>query len=70
MTRPRPCAPATRRTSRRSPSATAAGTGPGYLNGSQTNLDFVPAQHTDFIFTVVGEEFGFVGGLALLVLLG
>ena len=45
-------------------------TGQGYLNGSQTNLDFVPAQHTDFIFTVVGEEFGFVGGLALLFLIG
>ena len=43
-------------------------TGLGYLNGTQTNLDFVPAQHTDFIFTVVGEEFGFVGSLALLVI--
>jgi rod shape determining protein RodA len=41
-------------------------TGLGYLNGTQTNLDFVPEQHTDFIFTVVGEEFGFVGSLALL----
>jgi rod shape determining protein RodA len=41
-------------------------TGRGYLNGTQTNLDFVPEQHTDFIFTVVGEEFGFVGSLALL----
>ena len=40
--------------------------GRGYLNGTQTNLDFVPEQHTDFIFTVVGEEFGFVGSLALL----
>jgi rod shape determining protein RodA len=45
-------------------------TGQGYLHGSQTNLDFVPAQHTDFIFTVVGEEFGFVGGLVLLFLFG
>jgi len=43
-------------------------TGTGYLNGSQTNLDFVPEQHTDFIFTVVGEELGFVGGALLLVL--
>ena len=44
--------------------------GRGYLNGPQTNLDFVPEQHTDFIFTVVGEEFGFVGAMALLGLLG
>lgn len=41
-------------------------TGLGYLNGTQTNLDFVPEQHTDFIFTVVGEEFGFLGGMTLL----
>ncbi len=40
-------------------------TGQGFLQGSQTNLDFVPAQQTDFIFTVVGEEFGFVGGILL-----
>ena len=33
-------------------------TGTGYLKGTQTNLDFVPEQHTDFIFTVVGEELG------------
>jgi rod shape determining protein RodA len=43
-------------------------TGKGYLNGTQTNLDYVPEQHTDFIFTVAGEEFGFVGAMALLVL--
>lgn len=42
--------------------------GRGYLNGSQTNLDFVPEQHTDFVFTVVGEELGFVGAIVLLVL--
>jgi rod shape determining protein RodA len=41
-------------------------TGRGYLNGTQTNLDFVPEQHTDFIFTVVGEELGFVGAMVLL----
>jgi rod shape determining protein RodA len=41
-------------------------TGRGYLQGTQTNLDFVPEQHTDFIFTVVGEELGFVGGMFLL----
>jgi rod shape determining protein RodA len=44
--------------------------GLGYLQGTQTNLDFVPEQHTDFIFTVVGEEFGFVGGMTLLGLYG
>jgi rod shape determining protein RodA len=43
-------------------------TGVGYLQGTQTNLDFVPEQHTDFVFTVVGEEFGFVGAFALLAL--
>jgi len=44
--------------------------GTGYLSGSQTNLDFVPEQHTDFIFTVVGEEFGFLGAILLLTLYG
>ena len=43
-------------------------TGKGYLQGTQTNLDYVPEQHTDFIFTVAGEEFGFVGAMAVLVL--
>jgi rod shape determining protein RodA len=42
--------------------------GRGYLRGTQTNLDFVPEQHTDFIFTVVGEEFGFVGAIFVLLL--
>ena len=42
--------------------------GVGYLQGTQTNLDFVPEQHTDFVFTVVGEEFGFLGAFALLAL--
>jgi rod shape determining protein RodA len=41
--------------------------GTGYLHGTQTNLDFVPEQHTDFIFTVVGEEFGFVGAVMVLL---
>jgi rod shape determining protein RodA len=44
--------------------------GRGYLDGTQTNLDFVPEQHTDFVFTVVGEELGFAGALALLGLYG
>lgn len=43
-------------------------TGRGYLRGSQTNLDFVPQQHTDFIFTAVGEELGFVGAVLLMML--
>lgn len=42
--------------------------GRGYLEGTQTNLDFVPEQHTDFIFTVVGEEFGFLGSVGMLAL--
>ena len=44
--------------------------GKGYLSGTQTNLDYVPEQHTDFIFTVAGEEFGFVGAASLLALFG
>ena len=44
--------------------------GVGYLRGSQTNLDFVPEQHTDFVFTVVGEEFGFAGAVVMLSLYG
>jgi rod shape determining protein RodA len=45
--------------------------GKGYLHGSQTNLDYVPAQHTDFIFTVVGEELGFIrGAVPLMILFG
>ncbi|MEX0664806.1 MAG: rod shape-determining protein RodA [Acidimicrobiia bacterium] len=42
--------------------------GQGYLNGSQTRLGFVPEQHTDFIFTAVGEEFGFLGAGTLILL--
>jgi rod shape determining protein RodA len=44
-------------------------TGKGYLRGSQTNLQYVPEQRTDFIFTVIGEEFGFAGSAVLLGLL-
>ncbi|TML63393.1 MAG: rod shape-determining protein RodA [Actinobacteria bacterium] len=43
-------------------------TGKGLFKGSQTNLSFVPEQHTDFIFTVVGEELGLVGAFLLLAL--
>ena len=43
-------------------------TGKGFLQGTQTKYDFVPEQHTDFIFCTVGEEGGFLG-TALVVLL-
>ena len=43
-------------------------TGKGLFSGTQTNLKFVPEQHTDFIFTVVGEELGFAGTAAFLLL--
>jgi rod shape determining protein RodA len=43
-------------------------TGKGLFKGTQTNLGFVPEQHTDFIFTVVGEELGLIGALTLLSL--
>ncbi len=45
-------------------------TGRGYGEGGQTQGEFVPEQHTDFIFTVVGEELGFVGAAAFLGLFG
>ncbi|MGZ4127790.1 MAG: rod shape-determining protein RodA [Actinomycetota bacterium] len=41
-------------------------TGKGLFTGTQTNLDFVPEVQTDFIFTAVGEELGFVGAMVLL----
>ncbi len=44
--------------------------GKGLLNGSQTRLDFLPEPHTDFIFSVLGEEFGLFGALILLFLFG
>jgi rod shape determining protein RodA len=44
--------------------------GKGFLDGSQKRLAFLPEQHTDFIFAVVGEETGFIGVLAVLVSFG
>ncbi len=43
-------------------------TGVGFLEGTQKGLAFLPARHTDFIFSVVGEEFGFLGTLTVLAL--
>ncbi|MAT35092.1 MAG: rod shape-determining protein RodA [Ponticaulis sp.] len=40
--------------------------GRGYMKGTQSQLDYIPEQHTDFIFTVIAEEFGFVGAVGLL----
>ncbi|TDD45126.1 rod shape-determining protein RodA [Nonomuraea terrae] len=44
--------------------------GKGLLGGGQTTGRFVPEQHTDFIFTVAGEEFGFLGSVTVVMLLG
>ena len=43
-------------------------TGKGFLQGTQSRLNFLPEKHTDFIITNFGEEFGFVGCIALLIL--
>lgn len=43
-------------------------TGKGYLEGTQTKFDFVPEQHTDFIFCTLGEEFGWIGSLVVIAL--
>lgn len=40
--------------------------GKGYLQGTQSHLNFLPEMHTDFIFTMLAEEWGLIGGLALL----
>jgi rod shape determining protein RodA len=44
--------------------------GKGYMQGTQTHLDFIPERTTDFIFAVFSEEFGFYGSVMLLVLYG
>ena len=43
-------------------------TGRGFMQGTQSQLNFLPEKHTDFIFTTLAEEFGFVGAMALVVL--
>ena len=43
-------------------------TGKGYLKGSQKALAFLPMRHTDFIYSVVGEELGFIGSLTVVIL--
>ncbi len=44
--------------------------GKGFLNGSQSYLDYLPEKHTDFIFTLFSEEFGFFGSIFILLLYG
>ena len=43
-------------------------TGKGYMKGSQSQQSFLPEKHTDFIFTMLGEEFGFIGACGLLLI--
>ena len=42
--------------------------GKGFLSGTQSYLDFLPEKHTDFIFTLFSEEFGFLGSIGLIIL--
>jgi rod shape determining protein RodA len=42
--------------------------GKGFLNGSQTQLKFLPEQQTDFVFSVFAEEWGFIGGMVLIIM--
>lgn len=42
--------------------------GKGFLNGTQSHLNFLPEKHTDFIFTMLSEEFGMIGGVAVILI--
>ena len=42
--------------------------GKGFLTGSQSRLDFLPEKHTDFVYTLISEEMGFVGSMLVLIL--
>jgi rod shape determining protein RodA len=42
--------------------------GKGFMQSTQTRLDYLPAQHTDFIFSVIGEETGFIGAMVVIIL--
>ena len=57
-------------TSPRPPLRTAVSRAKGFSRGQQTNLSYVPNQDTDFIFTAMAEQFGFVGSAVLLALFG
>src|SRR3546814_10682538 len=41
--------------------------GKGFLNGTQSHLDYLPEGHTDFVFATMAEEWGLVGGIALIL---
>jgi len=41
--------------------------GKGFKNGTQVQFDFLPEAHTDFIYSVVGEELGFIGAIILII---